>query len=92
MSWPAALAIYFVIWWTILFAVLPFGVRSQIEEGHVVTGSEGGAPARPRIAEKALWTSLVAAVIFAIYYANYVTGFITLDDLPFIPRYPGPGG
>ncbi|MGL4496733.1 MAG: DUF1467 family protein, partial [Beijerinckiaceae bacterium] len=30
------IAIYFVIWWIILFAVLPFGVRSQVEEGKVV--------------------------------------------------------
>jgi hypothetical protein len=41
------IALYFVIWWTVLFAVLPFGVRSQAEAGDVVSGSEPGAPAAP---------------------------------------------
>ena len=35
MSWSGGLAVYFVIWWTVLFAVLPFGVRSQAEAGSV---------------------------------------------------------
>jgi predicted secreted protein len=33
MSIPFAIALYFVIWWTVLFAVLPFGVRTQDEAG-----------------------------------------------------------
>ena len=58
------IALYFVVWWTMLFAVLPFGVRSQAEEGDVVAGSEPGAPAMPRLAEKAIWTTVVADAVF----------------------------
>ena len=58
-----ALALYFVIWWVLLFAVLPFGVRSQAESGEVVAGSEPGAPAAPALQEKAIWTTLVASVV-----------------------------
>jgi len=57
------LALYFVIWWILLFAVLPFGVRSQAESGEVVTGSEPGAPSVPALREKAIWTTLVASVV-----------------------------
>jgi predicted secreted protein len=57
------IGLYFVIWWTGLFAVLPFGVRSQAEAGDVVSGSEPGAPAMPALREKALWTTLLAAVV-----------------------------
>jgi predicted secreted protein len=32
-SISTAFAIYFVLWWVVLFAVLPFGVRSQAEDG-----------------------------------------------------------
>ena len=61
-----ALALYFVIWWILLFAVLPFGVRSQAEAGEVIRGSEPGAPARPALREKAIWTTLVASVVLVI--------------------------
>ncbi|HEX2556583.1 MAG TPA: DUF1467 family protein [Microvirga sp.] len=57
------IALYFVIWWTSLFAVLPFGARSQAEAGEVTAGTEPGAPALPGLREKALWTTLVAAIV-----------------------------
>ena len=57
------LALYFVIWWILLFAVLPFGIRSQAETGEVVAGSEPGAPSAPALREKALWTTLLSAIV-----------------------------
>lgn len=57
------LALFFIIWWTLLFAVLPFGVRSQVEAGDVVKGSEPGAPAAPKLREKAIWTTIVASIV-----------------------------
>lgn len=59
-------ALFFIIWWTLLFAVLPFGVSSQVEAGDVVKGSEPGAPAAPALREKALWTTLVAAIVLVL--------------------------
>jgi predicted secreted protein len=88
MSIGASVAIYFIIWWLCLFAVLPFGVRSQIEEGAVIRGTDRGAPARHRMFKNVLWTTLVSAVVFAVFYANFVGGYITLDDIPFLPRSP----
>lgn len=68
MSLPLAFAVYFTIWWTVLFAILPIGVRSLHEEGAVAPGSEPGAPVNPRLAMKALWTTVVSAVVFAIVW------------------------
>lgn len=65
------LALYFVIWWILLFAVLPFGVRSQAESGDVVRGSEPGAPALPALREKAIWTTLVASVVLVMVAAVF---------------------
>ena len=65
------LALYFVIWWILLFAVLPFGIRSQMETGEVVRGSEPGAPALPALREKAIWTTLVASVVLVIVAAVF---------------------
>ncbi|MGO4524000.1 DUF1467 family protein [Microvirga sp. 2MCAF35] len=65
------LALYFVIWWILLFAVLPFGIRSQAETGDVVRGSEPGAPSLPALQEKAIWTTLVASVVLVIAAAVF---------------------
>ena len=66
-------AVYFVVWWIMLFAVLPFGVKSQAEAGMVTPGSEPGAPVAPKLVGKALATSVVAAIVTAaIYYFSDV--------------------
>jgi predicted secreted protein len=64
-----AIALYFVVWWIMLFAVLPFGVRSQLEDGDVVSGSEPGAPAAPLMVEKAIWTTIVSGFVFLLAIA-----------------------
>ena len=66
MTLAGAAALYFVVWWTALFAVLPFGVRSQTETGDIVPGSDPGAPALPALNEKAVWTTIVAAIVFTV--------------------------
>jgi predicted secreted protein len=68
MTIAGALALYFIIWWTVLFITLPFGVRSQAETGEVVAGTEPGAPVSPNLKKKALWTTLISAVLFGIVY------------------------
>jgi predicted secreted protein len=88
MSLISSIAIYFVIWWVTLFVVLPFGVRSQIEAGNVIPGTEGGAPAHPRMLRNVVWTTIVATVFFALFYANYVGGYLTLENIPLLPRPP----
>jgi len=66
LTLTGALALYFLVWWTTLFAVLPFGVRSQAEAGDVTPGSDPGAPALPALREKAVLTSLAAALVFTL--------------------------
>jgi len=66
---PAALsiAVFFTIWWVVLFAVLPIGVRSATEAGIVdaPAGTDPGAPAAHNLPKKALWTTLITIVVFA---------------------------
>jgi predicted secreted protein len=65
VSLTFALAIYLVIWWTVLFAILPLGVRTQGEDGVVVPGTPESAPTRPRLVRVVLLTTLVSALVFA---------------------------
>ena len=75
------IAIYFLIWWIVLFAVLPWGVRNQEESGEVAPGTDPGAPAIHRVWSKLAWTTLVASVIFTILYAVYANGLIPYELL-----------
>jgi predicted secreted protein len=81
MPITTAVAIFFLIWWVVLFAVLPWGIRSQHEGGEIVPGTDPGAPAIPNLKGKLLWTTLVSAVIFAACYVVYVDRLVTLEDL-----------
>jgi predicted secreted protein len=63
-----AIAVYFIIWWTILFAILPFRVRSQQEVGDVSPGTEPGAPAVFHLGWYLAVNSLVSAVVFAVLW------------------------
>lgn len=73
MTVVGGLALYFVIWWTVLFVVLPFGVRSQAEEGLVVDGTEPGAPVLPGLLRKAAITSVIAALVFLLVWYVWAT-------------------
>ncbi|ARQ01630.1 DUF1467 family protein [Pseudorhodoplanes sinuspersici] len=85
MTLTTALAIYFLVWWLTLFAVLPFGIRSQHEE-ETTPGTDPGAPVLPRIASKLIWTTLVSAAIFAVMYVAYVYRLVDLDTIPGLPK------
>lgn len=79
----SAVVIYLLFWTLTLFAVLPFGVRTAAEAGEEpVSGQADSAPARPMLRTKAAWTTLISAVLFALYYGNYVHGWITMNDIP----------
>jgi predicted secreted protein len=81
MSLTTSLAIYFIVWWTVLFAVLPWGIRSQVEAGEVVPGTDPGAPALPKLGNKVLWTTIIATIAFAAIDVIYIYRLISLDDL-----------
>ncbi|GHC60446.1 DUF1467 family protein [Limoniibacter endophyticus] len=85
----SAVAVYFVIWWTVLFASIPFGLRTQEEEGSVIPGTTASAPAGSHMRRVVIRNSIVAALIYgALYGGNYWLGW-SLDDLPrIIPDFP----
>ncbi len=69
MRTSVAIATFFCIWFITLFAVLPFGVRTQDEEGSIVPGTPGSAPHSVRMLRVFMINTVVAAVVFAGVYA-----------------------
>ena len=85
MSLALSLALYFIIWWTVLFAVLPFGIKTQGEAGDIVPGTPSSAPTTTNMKRVAGITTLVSLLVFAIVYVVVRLRLVSVD----IPGIPG---
>ena len=86
MAITTAIAVYFLIWWVVLFAVLPWGVRAQGEDRPA--GTDPGAPLVSRLALRLIWTTAIATVIFVGCAVIYIYRLITLDGLAALMGMP----
>lgn len=78
MLWTSALAIYLLFWVMCAFLVFPFHARTHDEAGVAkVPGQADSAPVEFRPLRIIGWTTLVSALLFGLYYANYVYGWLT---------------
>ena len=85
MRWTSILAIYILFWTISLFLVLPFGVRTAEEAGvEVQRGHAESAPHGFSLGRAALRATIVSAVLFGIFYANYVFGWVRAEDLDWL--------
>jgi predicted secreted protein len=64
MTWFTGTVVYLLVWWTVLFAVLPFGVRPD-PNGDPAIGGWRGAPLQPMLRRKLVATTLVSVLIWA---------------------------
>ncbi len=85
INWFTAFVLYVIVWWTVLFAVLPIGTR-PVADPDQATGWRG-APAQPRIGRKVVWTTAIALVVwFAILavqasgWLSFRTGWLSMPD------------
>lgn len=81
MNPTAALVIFVIVWWCVFFAVLPIGVTGRWEgENDGVAGADPGAPAKPNLKKKVLWTTMAAAPITGIIIAVILSGVINFRE------------
>jgi predicted secreted protein len=84
MKWTSISAIYFLLFVASAFFLLPFGVKTHEEVGaERVPGQADSAPHQFSLKRHLLRAALLAVVLTAVYYANYVNGWITANDLDF---------
>ena len=84
MRFSSIVAIYFLFLCASAFILLPFGVRTSEELGEtLVPGQAESAPHRFDLKRHLLKAAMLAAVLFAIYYANWTFGWVKADDFDF---------
>ncbi len=84
MKWTSLLAIYFLFWCFSFFLVLPFRLQDSNAEDSHVPGQAESAPPRFSFARTAKWTTAVATAVTALYYFNYVNGWLTPEMIDFV--------
>ena len=84
MKFTSILAIFLLFWVASAFLLLPFGVRTDEEVGaERIAGQADSAPHRFDVPGHVLKATLLATVLFGLYYANWHFGWIGVDDLDF---------
>lgn len=81
MNWFSAFVVWLIIWWLVLFIILPIGIRGQAEEGDIVKGSEPGAPHRLDIKRKFIQTTIIASVLWVLTCALILSGVVSWEFL-----------
>ncbi len=90
MKWTSILAIYALFWVMSAFMLLPFGIKTHDEAGiEKIPGQADSAPANFRPGRVAMRATVLAAVLCALYVANYVNGWIGVDDINVFGQPPG---
>ena len=83
MGLLTSISVFLVIWWTVLFAVLPIGSRSYHEMGiKPPGGGDPGAPVNPNLKRKFFTTTWVSALVMAVLLLVIHFGLIDLPTLP----------
>ena len=90
MKWTSILAIYALLWVMSAFLMLPFGIKTHDEAGIAkVPGQADSAPANFRPGRVVMRATVLAAVLCAIYVANYAFGWIEAEDINMFGTPPG---
>ena len=82
MSMISIFAIYFILWWVVLFAMLPFGLKTQEEDGEVTLGTTPSAPKGAHMRAAVIRTTIVSGIIFAFFYVAVVYFGFSFNDVP----------
>ena len=77
----SGIVLYVVIWSMVFFVALPIRVQTQGDLKDIVPGTHAGAPEHHHLKKKALWTTLVAAVIWGVSAYFILSEVITVDDI-----------
>jgi len=81
VNWFSAFVIWLILWWLILFIILPIGIRGQAEEGDIVEGSEPGAPHKLDMKRKFIQTTIVASILWVLACGIILSGVISWETL-----------
>ena len=92
MGVTSAIVLFAVIWFMVLFCVLPIRLETQGDAGEIVPGTHAGSPTNPQIKKRMIITTAISAVLWVIIAGTIISGAITVRDLDWFERMSTPEG
>ena len=90
MSIPSAIVLFAVVWFVVMFVILPIRLRTQGDEGDVVEGTHAGAPANFRLGRTMLIVTGVTTLVWGVLVWVIASGMISIADFDWTSRGKGP--
>lgn len=81
MNLTGGIVLYAVLWFLVLFVLLPIGQQSQADVGKVTPGTPAGAPHEPRLKRKVVMATLISAALWGVIAWIILGGIITRADI-----------
>ena len=91
MAIGSGLVLFAVVWFMVLFVVLPIRLTTQGDKGDVTPGTPAGAPFKVNMKRRLLITTVASVVVWGIIAATIISGVINLSEIEFFNRLGGPG-
>lgn len=86
MSITSALVLYAVIWFMTFFIALPIRLQTQGDVGEIVPGTHAGAPEHHHLKKKAIITTIIACILWAVIAGIIISGVISVRDIDWFNR------
>jgi predicted secreted protein len=86
MGPTSGVVLYAVLWFVTFLTIIPIRLKTQGDVGEIVRGTQAGAPHEHHLKGKAIITTIVAAILWAIIATIILTGTITVRDLDWFGR------
>lgn len=86
MGPTSAIVLFAVVWFMVLFVVLPLRNETQGEAGEIVPGTHASAPANFDLKRKVITTTIWSIGIWAIIAGVILSEVISVRDLDWFDR------
>ena len=90
MSITSAIVLFAVIWFMVLFIVLPLRLKTQGDVGEIVPGTHAGAPADAQLGKRVKIVTLITIPLWIIIAGTILSGVISVRDLDWFERMSTP--
>lgn len=81
MGITSAIVLFAIIWFILLFVILPLRNVSQSDTGDITPGTPGSAPANPQLRRKFKLVTLITLPIWLLVCGIIWSEMISIDDI-----------
>jgi predicted secreted protein len=78
MHWVVLVGAYVILWFLVLQILLPIGVQHGEPDAEAAAGMDPGAPANAHISVKLIGATVIAGIVWTIFYGLVLAGVVNV--------------